>query len=197
MKQRIRYTGGSAGFTLTELLVVIAVIGILAGFVYAAVSSSYDRAKKVNSQQFIRQIDGAMQMFNTDFGHPPYAALTGGNKTNNQAWIRRWLTGLKDDGDPDTTGVRDDPSWPGKPYIEPDPKMLDKDDNYLMTDAWGNLIYFEVVNPIFNIDRWDIWSLGLDGKGSTSMGAFSTGTYSARRTNYKNATDNADNFGNW
>ncbi|MBN1916699.1 MAG: prepilin-type N-terminal cleavage/methylation domain-containing protein [Verrucomicrobia bacterium] len=216
MKHNTRHRTAPAGFTLVELLVVIAVIGILAGLIFGAVTSSQQRAKIVNTRSFVGQIDAALTMFKSDFGHPPYDSLTAGETTNDKEWIRLWLTGLKDNGDPDDTGanaVRSNPLWGGGPYIEPDPKMLgdckntDETESYknAMLDMWGNPIYFQFKDadggtdkPIFNIDRWDIWSLGPDEDGSEDMRAFqSQSTYELKRTAYKNAANNRDNIGNW
>jgi len=210
----------AAGFTLIELLVVIAIIGILAGIVYSAVSSSQERAKKVHTQTFIGQIDTSLSMFEESFGQPPQR--TAGGNTNDPEDIRLWLTGLKDDGDPDVGpgGVRNNTLWSG-PYIEPDPKMLgdytntDTGENYknVMLDSWGHRIRFQLQNaggplnndnPIFNIDRWDIWSWGPDEEGSEDMHDFqdSGKTYEERRIEYKMYNTggkevNRDNPGNY
>jgi prepilin-type N-terminal cleavage/methylation domain-containing protein len=208
MKRSTRYLNRSAGFTLIELLIVIAIIGILAGIVYGAVALLPERAKKVKTLSYIKSIDTAMSMFREDFGHPPYNSKTAGSKTNDPEWIRLWLTGKDDDGEPDETGanaVRENGNWNG-PYIDPDPKMLipheDYSNHYIMVDAWENPIYFEVEDPIFKYDRWDIWSKGSDEKGSEDMGAFSGSTYKEKQQAYKDHTEdgkkvNTDNPANW
>jgi prepilin-type N-terminal cleavage/methylation domain-containing protein len=199
-----RRPGSAGGFTLVELLVVVAVIGILAAMTYAAIDSGIGRAKKGATRALISALDTGIQNFRTDFGHVPYDLLTAGGVTNEPRWIRRWLLGMLDSGQPDDTApnnVRHNALWQG-PYVEVKERSLDPDNNYIFVDAWGNPIYFEMDHPIFSIDRWDIWSKGADGEGSENMNAFQTGTYEQRRDNYKNLLQsgkkvNFDNPGNW
>jgi prepilin-type N-terminal cleavage/methylation domain-containing protein len=196
------WSGG--GFTLIELLVVIAVIGILAAMVYTAVTTSTERAKRTSTRALISALDTGIANFRTDFGHVPYDSLTGGSATNDPKWIRRWLLGLRDTGEKDDVGatdVRRNALWNG-PYLEVRERSLDPDQQYIFVDAWGKPIYFEIKDPIFNMDRWDIWSKGADGEGSEDMSAFQTGTYEQRRANYKSLLQsgkkvNFDNPGNW
>jgi prepilin-type N-terminal cleavage/methylation domain-containing protein len=206
MKRKTNRTAGglrrARGFTLVELLVVVSVIGILAAMTYAAVDSAISKAKKSATRALISALDTGIANFRTDFGHVPYDTL--GNATNDPKEIRRWLMGIKDNGDKDDSGannVRSNQLWNG-PYAEVKEKNLDAGNNYIFVDSWGEPIYFEMVNPIFNVDRWDIWSKGPDGEGSVDMSAFQTGTYAQRRANYKALVQggkkvNFDNPGNW
>jgi len=181
------------GFTLTELLIVIAIIGILAGLAYSGLTSTKQRAKITATRALISAIDSGMQMFRTDFGHTPYNA--GGETTNDRERIRLWLLGLTNAGEKDDS-VRDNQLWNG-PYVEVKIEdNLEKDKNYVFADAWRNPIYFEMKDPIFNIDRWDIWSLGPDMEGTTGMSVGGS-TYDEKRTNFKNQSGNADTVGNW
>jgi general secretion pathway protein G len=192
------------GFTLIEMLVVVAVIGILAAMIHSGVSKTIERAKIANTRTLVMAIDNGLQLFKTDFGHLPY---DGGSKTNLRKPIRLWLTGLKDNGEPDTSGVRGDQLWTG-PYVEIQiRKHLDEDDNYVFVDSWGQPIYFETdpngtEDMVFNPDRWDIWSLGPDEAGTTDMGTISGSSYKIKRDNFKehtvgNKEVNRDNIGNW
>jgi prepilin-type N-terminal cleavage/methylation domain-containing protein/prepilin-type processing-associated H-X9-DG protein len=54
------------GFTLMELLVVIATIGILLGFAVPALNSAYERAKATKDMSNLRQIGTATQMYMND-----------------------------------------------------------------------------------------------------------------------------------
>jgi prepilin-type N-terminal cleavage/methylation domain-containing protein/prepilin-type processing-associated H-X9-DG protein len=54
---------GRAGFTLVELLVVIAVIGILAGMLLPVLGKSKVRAKRLQCMNNVRQIDLALRMY--------------------------------------------------------------------------------------------------------------------------------------
>jgi prepilin-type N-terminal cleavage/methylation domain-containing protein len=198
----IRRPGWAAGFTLTELLVVIAVIGILAGLIFGAVPKVIERAKITNTRALIHSIDVGLEAFKNDFGRLPYNSS--GQVTSDQHLIRLWLLGIKDDGEPDDTGanaVRVNQFW-GGPYVDVQyNKHVDKDNDYLFIDAWRQPLCFQMpedtVKPIFNVDKWDIWSLGPDEKGSTNMTAFQSGTYEQRRKDFKAAADNGDDPGNW
>lgn len=189
------------GFTLTEMLIVVAVIGILAGLLFSAIDGAHKRARISTAKSLVNAIDTGMQAFKADFGHLPTLGPPQGSVTNDPTWIRRWLLGLDNSGQPDSV-VRDYQYWNG-PYVEVRiEKHLGADYNFV--DSWENPIYFET-DPntvVFNVDRWDVWSLGPDGEGTTDMGTISGSSYKAKRDNYNNYTlgsdkVNRDNVGNW
>ena len=55
------------GFTLVELLVVLAIIGILAGLLLTSISMGKSRARQIQCISNIRQLGQALQAFRTDF----------------------------------------------------------------------------------------------------------------------------------
>jgi prepilin-type N-terminal cleavage/methylation domain-containing protein len=59
------------GFTLVELLVVIAIIAVLATLIFGAVRSATLKAQKVRCLGAIREINTALQTFNSDYMRPP------------------------------------------------------------------------------------------------------------------------------
>ena len=60
------------GFTLVELLIGIAVIGILAGMLSYALIPAWNRAKEFAIQQEMSQLEGAIEQFNIKYGfYPP------------------------------------------------------------------------------------------------------------------------------
>ncbi len=226
-RRSVRRVGGRLGvraFTLVELLAVIAIIGILAGITYTAVDGILDRAKRSSTRALIDSIDSGLQMFKTNFGHVPYDKDDGSggipdSTEDNQEYVRLWLLGLDYEGEPDGThsdkssrNVRKNQLWNG-PYVEIriERHLGAKDLDYYFIDSWGNPLYFEFYDPedtsgdhrpIFNIDKWDIWSKGRDGEGTEDMADIDGANYEARRNNWKTETEhgkeiNRDNVGNW
>ncbi|MBL9161870.1 MAG: prepilin-type N-terminal cleavage/methylation domain-containing protein [Planctomycetaceae bacterium] len=61
-----------SAFTLTELLIVIAIIGILAGLIAAAAVNALRASRRSQTLLEIRNISGAMENFKNDYGaYPP------------------------------------------------------------------------------------------------------------------------------
>jgi len=61
----------SGGFTLTELLVVVAIIVLLIGTLIVAVSAGAKRAQAANTQTLMSSIATGLGQFQTDFGYLP------------------------------------------------------------------------------------------------------------------------------
>lgn len=66
-----RYASPRAGFNLMELLVVVAIIGMLAAVGFISVSSYIVRAKLTAAQAQIAEIDTAIKQFHSDTGRYP------------------------------------------------------------------------------------------------------------------------------
>ncbi|MBN1917424.1 MAG: hypothetical protein JW889_05905 [Verrucomicrobia bacterium] len=152
------------------------------------------------TRHLVVQLDLAMRHFRAGFGQTPDKMPARDLREDVNRRVRRWLTGLDDNGNPDEA-VRGDPRWQG-PYVEPDPRFLDVDRDHILVDSWGNPILFEFDDPIFNPGTWDIWSLGPDGKGSSSMADLGEGTPEQRRRVFEQLKQgrrlvNADSIGNW
>jgi len=97
-----------AGFTLVELLIVIAIIGILAAIVLVNLNSSRSQTRDVRRVADIRQILTAMQLYfndNSGYPGPDIPSLTGPTP---------------DDGDPDWTTYLS--RWPIAPVPPDNPK---------------------------------------------------------------------------
>ncbi|MCC6493965.1 MAG: prepilin-type N-terminal cleavage/methylation domain-containing protein [Pirellulales bacterium] len=63
---------GRQGFTLTELLIVIAIIAVLASLITAAAVRAMYAARRSRIEMEIKQMAGALQQFHTDYGaYPP------------------------------------------------------------------------------------------------------------------------------
>jgi general secretion pathway protein G len=65
--------GLSRGFTLLEILVVLVIIGLLAGLVGPRLLSQLDRAKVTTAETQIRMLRGALETMRLDLGRFPSA----------------------------------------------------------------------------------------------------------------------------
>ncbi len=66
----------SSAFTLVELLTVIAIIAILMGLLFPAISGAKDQARKAEAKTACMNILAAVRAYNTEYGRFPYP-LTG------------------------------------------------------------------------------------------------------------------------
>jgi len=63
--------GNRRGFTLIELMVVIVILGILAGLIVPRIMSEPDKAKKLKARMQIESIATALKMYKLDNGKYP------------------------------------------------------------------------------------------------------------------------------
>jgi general secretion pathway protein G len=103
-----RTPGPAGGFTLIELMVVIAILGILAALVAPNILGRKDEAMRVAAMTDIRNIEQALKMFYIDNGFYP------STEQGLQALLEQPAIG------------RIPTKWKG-PYLEKEPK-----------DPWGN-----------------------------------------------------------
>jgi len=59
------------GFTLVELLLVVAIIGVLAGIIVAATAPAREAARRTQCVEQIRQLVMAVKMYEEDYGFVP------------------------------------------------------------------------------------------------------------------------------
>jgi prepilin-type N-terminal cleavage/methylation domain-containing protein len=70
------------GFTLTELLIVIAIIAVLASLITAASLAALRRAKQARISLALNELSTALENFKNDYGaYPPNAAYAATNET--------------------------------------------------------------------------------------------------------------------
>ncbi len=75
------------GFTLVELLTVIAVVTILAGLVMTAVGGARERARSVTCRNTLRQLGVAFHLYANDHGNlPPSWHSAGARRQQNWPW---------------------------------------------------------------------------------------------------------------
>jgi len=126
------------GFTLLELLTVIAIIIILAGILIPAVGIVRQKAKAARAQADIESLSIALKMYEADFGTFPAGANPNVFK--------------KDLGEKLTVG-----SATYGPYMEF--KAKDTNGN-TFNDPWGTPYVYNPTNPSHNTASFDIYSFG-------------------------------------
>lgn len=62
---------GRAGFTLIELMVVIVILGILAGFIVPKLMGRPEEAKRVKAKMQIESLETAIRLYKLDNGNYP------------------------------------------------------------------------------------------------------------------------------
>jgi len=76
---RLTYPVSHRGFTLVELIVVITIIGILAGLGFTNYATSQARARDGKRKVDLEQVRSALEMYRTDSGSYPGGTLVSGN----------------------------------------------------------------------------------------------------------------------
>jgi len=66
-----------AGFTLVELLVVVAIVAILASILLPALTRAREEAKRLKCMSNLKQLGIAFALFEADQGHPPGSGAPG------------------------------------------------------------------------------------------------------------------------
>ena len=110
MKENLRQDRATQGFTLVELLVVMAIIGLLAAMLMPSLGTARKKAKAAGCINNLRQLGLAVQMYTDDSGGQ-LAGLSGifptwGSTNGPQAWTQLLFPYLK------TTKVYLDPDRP-------------------------------------------------------------------------------------
>lgn len=131
MERRIR---NEAGFTLIELMVVIIILGLLAGIVMPRIVGQTDKARYEATRAQMRILEDALKRYKLDNGVYP------GTEQGLEALVQRPATG---------TIPR---NWPEGGY-------LDKQE--IPLDAWGNRYLY--LSPGQHSPDYDLRSLGADG----------------------------------
>jgi len=114
----------SRGFTLIELMVVIVILGILAGLVLPRFMGRTEEAKKTKARLQIENLEGALKLYKLDTGTYPTTeqgleALV--QKPSTGAVPKNWREG----GYLEKAKVPEDP-W-GRPYVYLSPGIKNRD----------------------------------------------------------------------
>jgi general secretion pathway protein G len=112
------------GFTLIELMVVIVILGILAGLVLPRFMGRTEEAKKTKAKLQIENLEAALKLYKLDIGTYPTTeqgleALV--QKPSSGAVPKNWREG----GYLEKTKIPEDP-W-GRPYVYISPGIKNRD----------------------------------------------------------------------
>lgn len=75
------------GFTLIEILVVVAIIGVLATISLMALNTSRAKARDARRIEDVRKIALALEQYTADNGDYPVVAFARSNTKTNSAWL--------------------------------------------------------------------------------------------------------------
>lgn len=71
MMKKLRRKKGEHGFTLIELMVVIVILGILAGLIIPRIMGRPDEARRAKARMQIESLDTALKLYRLDSGNYP------------------------------------------------------------------------------------------------------------------------------
>lgn len=139
------------GFTLIEVMIVIAIVLALTGLIGVAVFSRRDDAKKDTAKIELNTLKNAMNLFRTDFDRWP---------TDQEGVKVLWDKSALD-------GEADQTKWKG--YLtEAKPK-----------DMWGSEWQYRQKSEHGDESKYDLWSFGPDKQDGTEDDITSWGTTSS------------------
>lgn len=180
------------GFTLIEMLTVIAIIGILAGLIIPAATKARRDAAISKAKATISALETALSMYYTDYGAYPPSCIDASNQGNGNAF----RSGASSIIGGDNTIAGDNNlvdmltlTTKGGPYMKFRAEDLLKtgtgtSTRYILKDPWGKAYiyvnrsgftdidegpyhpYFDTLTaPGLNRNTYNIYSLGPDSKG--------------------------------
>lgn len=87
--------GYSEGFTLIEMLVVIAIIGILAGMLFSALSTARKYVRKVKAGVEVKNLEGAWKQYYAEYyTWPTNNSLVGSDPETDKVAIKGYVASL-------------------------------------------------------------------------------------------------------
>lgn len=113
---------GDAGFTLLELLVVLAILSLLVGLVAPAVINQFSSAKHKIAEQALARLGGILDIYRLDVGAYPTTeqglAALATPPSNVKGWSGPYVKAVADLNDPwgQRFQYRNPSQRPGKPY---------------------------------------------------------------------------------
>ncbi len=184
------------GFTLIEMLAVIAIIGILAGLLIPAASKARKEAAIRKAQVTISALETALSMYYTDYGaFPPSCTLSTTQANGNTYSATQPLSGTN------LVGALSAPTK-GGPYMKFRNEDLIKDPSssrLILKDPWGRAYIYVSrsslgsgvtgIGPFWSNttdvtkNTYNIYSFGPDGTTETTGGTDVTDTNSSNAFN--------------
>lgn len=148
-----RRTAAPRGFTLIEVLLVLLILGMLAGLAIFAFSGTQQHAKIQTAQLKIKEIASALDRYQMDVGHYP---------TQDEGGLQALIT------EPTFDNQALASKWAG-PYLK---------DADALNDPWGNPIQYELQTDTSSGGSssaggtptgpaYHLWSYGPDGQDGT------------------------------
>ncbi len=160
----LRRIAGVAGFTIVELLVVMAVIMILAGLILATSGYVQKKGARSRAEAEIAAMSAALESYKADNGIYPTSAPPGNSHALYQA-----LTGDGDDAIGGSTASTGTAASSGKSYMALKSNMVSPnppDANAIVRDPFGNPYNYS--SPGTNNPTFDLWSTAGLAAGSAS-----------------------------
>lgn len=115
------------GFTLVELLIVIAIIGILIAFLLPVIQSTREAARRSQCSNNLKQYALAMHNFNTARKRLPIGSTappSAGGQQPRQTWIQHIWDFLEESALAGKNDLRNDFQTPPVTYLVGDPKHI-------------------------------------------------------------------------
>lgn len=148
-------------FTLTEILMVVLLISVLAGIGFAGYTYARNSARESATRSLIKQLEAGLEAINTKLGYLPAAeefkcfkiTYNDGEVTNIEIGSGSSFTALPDDARKEFLRLVSGEAL----------RKSSEVDEIIVTDSWGGTIYYRNNANNINKSKFDLVSAGPDG----------------------------------